>query len=214
MGGSHGYRHQLYRFGPFRLGDAPARAAHFYELSKQAFAKKDTYWGFRFFACSLHYLEDLGQPLHNKPLTLAQIAMLGFNPRWIVNYAMNIHVAYESYVARHLEKGDERFIEALQESRSEDVQSIGEATGIMSDYSYSQASKLLQASEEFWPARVRSKYRKSRPTEAEIFPVQYSPGQSKLDKITEESLSATGGLMRGALERLQIDISPKYPQVD
>ncbi|MGE5707699.1 MAG: DUF1667 domain-containing protein, partial [Bacteroidota bacterium] len=78
MGGGQGFRHQRYFFGPVRLGDAPNRAVHFYELSKQAFAKGDSYWGFRFFARTLHYLEDMAEPLHTQPATMKQAQKLWF----------------------------------------------------------------------------------------------------------------------------------------
>lgn len=47
------------------LGEAPARAEMFMQLAKLAFSKKMDYWGWRFTANSLHYIEDVAQPFHS-----------------------------------------------------------------------------------------------------------------------------------------------------
>jgi hypothetical protein len=49
---------------PTPLGEAHERCALFYALSREAFAAGRPYWGTRFLAWSLHYLQDLGQPFH------------------------------------------------------------------------------------------------------------------------------------------------------
>ncbi|MGB6606731.1 MAG: hypothetical protein WBF28_02850, partial [Atribacterota bacterium] len=65
-GGSQGYRHMYFSVfaGLLKAGDAPKRANHFFEMSKIAFGKGDNYWGFRFAARAIHYLEDVSQPYH------------------------------------------------------------------------------------------------------------------------------------------------------
>ncbi len=49
---------------PTPLGEAPQRCSLFFSLAREAFASGHPYWGARFLAWSLHYLEDLGQPFH------------------------------------------------------------------------------------------------------------------------------------------------------
>lgn len=46
-------------------GEAPLRAEIFMKLAKLAFAKNMDYWGWRFTANSLHYIEDVAQPFHS-----------------------------------------------------------------------------------------------------------------------------------------------------
>ncbi|MGZ3772259.1 MAG: hypothetical protein ACXVCY_00195 [Pseudobdellovibrionaceae bacterium] len=46
-------------------GEAPQRAEVFIHLAKLAFAKNLPYWGWRFTANSLHYIEDVSQPFHS-----------------------------------------------------------------------------------------------------------------------------------------------------
>ncbi len=46
------------------LGEAPERAQLFFDLSREAFTQGHPYWGARFLAWSLHYVEDLTQPFH------------------------------------------------------------------------------------------------------------------------------------------------------
>jgi hypothetical protein len=77
--GSRGFRH-MYFPGKFRwtepigsfqipprpLGEAPRRAKLFLILSRAFFEAGHPYWGVRFLAWTLHYLEDLYQPYHSR----------------------------------------------------------------------------------------------------------------------------------------------------
>lgn len=47
------------------MGEAPRRAEIFMKLAKLAFSKNIPYWGWRFMANSLHYIEDVAQPFHS-----------------------------------------------------------------------------------------------------------------------------------------------------
>ncbi|MBI5787526.1 MAG: hypothetical protein HZA78_01535 [Candidatus Schekmanbacteria bacterium] len=109
MGGSQGYRHMYYSAFTFHLpwmflpqGVAPERLEHFYQMAKNAFANNDRYWGFRFLARSLHFIQDLAQPYHT-----AQLCFKFFNWRSPFTHAVettkNYHFAYESLIARILE---------------------------------------------------------------------------------------------------------------
>lgn len=60
------------------LGLAPERAELFFSLSRQAFAEGHPYWGGRFLAWSLHYLQDLTQPFH--AVQLPAFELLRYRP--------------------------------------------------------------------------------------------------------------------------------------
>lgn len=64
-------RHPIATFGiPFRsIGEASQRTEIYFRLSQLAFALGEDYWGWRFLAGGLHYLQDLHQPYHAGQLT-------------------------------------------------------------------------------------------------------------------------------------------------
>jgi hypothetical protein len=63
---SQGFRHMSFLLN--HLGEATLRAPLFAQLAERAFQKGHPYWGFRFLAWSLHYIEDLGTPPHTNLL--------------------------------------------------------------------------------------------------------------------------------------------------
>lgn len=65
-------------YHPEAIGLADERAELFFKLSRQAFAEGHPYWGARFLAWSLHYVEDLTQPFHS--VQLPAFEMLRYKP--------------------------------------------------------------------------------------------------------------------------------------
>ena len=92
-GASRGCRHMYWPGGLFKppvppgkfpvldptpIGEAPERAQLFYDKSREAFRAGHPYWGARFLAWGLHYLEDLTQPFH--AAQLPSLSFLRFAP--------------------------------------------------------------------------------------------------------------------------------------
>jgi len=98
-GGSQGYRHMYFSVfkGLLKAGDAPKRANHFFEMSKIAFRKGDNYWGFRFAARAVHYLEDVSQPYHTYPAPLNVLFKKFFNVKKLTVLVTNAHYGYEDF---------------------------------------------------------------------------------------------------------------------
>jgi len=98
-GGSQGYRHMYFSVfsGLLKAGDAPERANHFLKMSKIAFAKGDDYWGFRFAARAVHYLEDVSQPYHTYPAPLNVLFKKFFNVKKLTVLVTNAHYGYEDF---------------------------------------------------------------------------------------------------------------------
>lgn len=71
---SQGFRHMLFARG--RLGEAPDRAALYFDLARRAFRSGHEYWGFRFAAWGLHYIEDMGTPMHTKMVPTTKLIRL------------------------------------------------------------------------------------------------------------------------------------------
>ncbi|MFH0731279.1 MAG: hypothetical protein V2B19_33655, partial [Pseudomonadota bacterium] len=101
----------------------------FSRLAKFAHAKGHHYWGYRFTAWALHYLEDICQPYHAKALPPAGFwyyVKLAFSfqkekiKRETTQLVHDRHIVYEDYAAKALntdEKGvDKKLKKALQAS--------------------------------------------------------------------------------------------------
>lgn len=63
---------------PTPMGMAPERAELFFTLSREAFVAGRPYWGARFLAWALHYIQDVSQPFH--AVQLPAIDFLRFKP--------------------------------------------------------------------------------------------------------------------------------------
>jgi hypothetical protein len=77
---SQGFRHLSFLLGTY--GEGPKRAQLFFDLGQKAIAKGHPYWGFRFVAWGIHYLEDMGTPVHTNLLpSLSYLKLKGmFRP--------------------------------------------------------------------------------------------------------------------------------------
>jgi len=128
-GGSQGYRHMYFSVfcGLLKAGAAPWRANHFFEIAKIAFGKGDNYWGFRFAARAIHYLEDISQPYHTYPAPLDVLFKNFFNVKKLTVLVTNAHYGYEDfngYIFKH--KKDE-FYNILPEVKTVKMDDIVKA---------------------------------------------------------------------------------------
>jgi hypothetical protein len=89
---------------PKILGEAPERAELFFKMSQQAFKSGHPYWGARFLAWSLHYLQDLTMPFHAAQLPSTD--MLRWKPdgsldlEQTVRVVIYYHLAIDAYPSR------------------------------------------------------------------------------------------------------------------
>lgn len=204
-GGSKGFRHQRYYYlgGLVRVGNAPQRADHFYKLSKLAFRRGDAYWGFRFLARSLHYLEDMGQPLHTRAFFPRQLAQAGFNPETLRTRAANTHHYYEAWVAHQLAKqqrsGAGNWVQAIREADVGTIRSVKDATKALATYSYKNSSALLEANLAYWPKRV-TRSEAIGPIDSRLLdPPKPPEGWEKLNRLTANALHVTAKVAKGFL---------------
>lgn len=149
-GGSQGWRHQYFLlFGGFiKLGEAPSRATHFYNMARLAFEKHDPYWGFRFLARSLHYLQDLTMPFHANPgpvlILLRNLTDMG----GVTNMVSNHHYGLEDYQEYQIKKRNLLYIKALRNAESLKVDDVW-ATG------FYLANKSKDYSEKLWDLQTK-----------------------------------------------------------
>ncbi len=218
-GGSKGYRHQRYHYlkGVVQVGIAHERAETFYQLAKLAFAKGDAYWGFRFLARSLHYLEDLGQPLHTRPFRLRQILGVGFSLPKLKILAGNYHHYYEAWVSNRLSKqqkaGAGNWVMAIREADPAKVHTAKDAAKALAAYSNKHADRLLEVSESYWPSRVK-RTDAIAPIDFRLLDPPTPPrGWETLDKVTTNALHVTAKVSKGFLAFAYSDaIAPSRPK--
>ena len=126
-GGSLGYRHMRYSLFRARVGVAHRRAEHFTRLSRIAFKRGDRYWGVRFGARAIHYIEDLLTPFHQKPFTEGYFLKVLFALRrmgGLFVVAFNYHHSFERYTGYHLWHGTSWFVEAIRNSQPIEIVNI------------------------------------------------------------------------------------------
>lgn len=128
-GGSQGYRHMYFSVfaGLLKAGDAPKRANHFFEMSKSAFGKGDNYWGFRFAARAIHYLEDISQPYHTYPAPLDVLFKKFFNVKKLTVLVTNAHYGYEDFNGYLFEHKKEEFYNLLPEVKTVKMDDVADS---------------------------------------------------------------------------------------
>jgi hypothetical protein len=92
---------------PTPIGEAPSRSKLCYDLALAAFRSGHPYWGARFFAWSLHYVQDVTQPFHAAQLPSMRFMRFGegFKPdvEATVRVIAYYHFGIESIAARLLD---------------------------------------------------------------------------------------------------------------
>ncbi len=159
-GGSQGYRHMYYPAGTFHVpmgfyaqGETPERVEHFYGMAKMAFDQGDTYWGFRFLARAMHYVQDMSQPYHTRQLYWRFISLK--SPYYgTVQIIKNYHFAYESYIANlfRLEQQGEapkRLVSAVRYSLPIETDSPSYLAKYIARRSYWKSSNTMKTSINF-----------------------------------------------------------------
>jgi hypothetical protein len=129
----HGY--WVISEGFIELGGAVERIEYFFNMSILAFKNNDPYWGFRFLARSIHYLEDITQPQHTYPIPGRVILEYLFNINPLILVGMNHHFALEGYQGYNVRIGYPPFINAIinaQPIEIEDVRSFSREAALKS----------------------------------------------------------------------------------
>jgi hypothetical protein len=151
------------------MGEAPQRAAAFMELAKVCFANKLDYWGWRFTANALHYMEDVTQPFHaaQVPSKIMISKILGqcfsqFKCDQFIQRMTNIiayyHFAYEDVIAEIFKSQKQRdvqfdFVAALNGKTSNKYlnQSPLQITEQLAKLSNQFSARAGQSSLKFFP---------------------------------------------------------------
>ncbi|MBC7319583.1 hypothetical protein H5T89_02960 [bacterium] len=196
-GGSQGWRHQYFLlFGGFlRLGEAPNRALHFYNMARLAFEKNDPYWGFRFLARSLHYLQDLTMPLHASPGPVFTLLRNIGDISGVTNMVSNHHYALEDYQEYQIKKRNLLYIKALRNAEPLKVDDVWTTGFYLANKSKDYSEKLWDLQSKIYGEAINGK------TRYKINPNKISSGELKneYDKIIIGCLIDFSAVTKGFL---------------
>jgi len=197
-GGSQGYRHMYFSVfaGLLKAGDAPKRANHFFEMSKIAFGKGDNYWGFRFAARAIHYLEDLSQPHHAYPVPLDVLFKKFFNVKRLTILATNAHYGYEDFNGYLFEHKKDEFYNLLPEVKTVKIDDVADNAIKLSKeakkdftHSYRETMKLFPLLDNNQELIILE--------EQEIIKIANSPGGQELINLMKKDILLGLGYLNG-----------------
>ncbi|AEH50655.1 phospholipase C/P1 nuclease family protein [Pseudothermotoga thermarum] len=125
IGSSKGVRHMKYRLLVVDFFEGSESVLYFINMSREAFKKGDRYWGYRFLARALHYLQDLSMPYHNAPGPLFDTVRGIFDKDTALMLAYT-HFSYDEYMAYLLYRNDEETINAILHAEPKKVRNTRE----------------------------------------------------------------------------------------
>lgn len=203
-GGSSGWRHMYFITfsGALKLGEAPKRIIHFWNLAKEAFQKRDYYWGFRFFAYSLHYLQDLSMPFHAYPMPLKNVALNIFNLDKLISQGENHHYTLEDYQEYQIKSGNPKYIKVLKNAKPLEIKNPEEA-GVKSAWlSRDFMGKLWELQIKYYGPDINNK--KNFKADSKLFLSNYtSPIRDEYDNTILQALELCAGWTKGYLNFLK-----------
>ncbi len=211
-GDSQGYRHQRYvAFGGLlRAGVAHRRVSHFYNLSKLAFSKGDDYWGFRFLARTMHYIQDITQPQHTLPAPNRIVLKEIIDIKGFTIMCVNHHSNLEDYQGIQIINVNPSYTEILIRSDVIPVRNPYKTTLIAASRSRKLIGKLWDKSEIFFGKEISSKklftFDLERVKKGNFTPDELKKKEA-LDKVILEGLKLLSGYSKGFLNFARKDLS-------
>lgn len=190
------------------MGAAPARLELFAAAARRAFERGDPYWGFRFLACALHYIEDVAQPFHATQ-TSVHFVSLGHPIEGTTKITGNYHFVYEGWVSNKIEaeaalearggRGAFGFLAALRGTGAVTYPGQADYVKKVARTSHRQSSRLLKACVDFFDRRFK------KPVDVTATPAdhaQLEPAEprGRIVAATLPALELTGQSIRGFLD--------------
>jgi len=206
-GGSQGYRHMYFSIfgGLIKAGAAPERANHFFEMAKIAFGKGDNYWGFRFAARAIHYLEDLSQPYHTYPAPLEVLFKKFFNVKKLTVLVTNAHYGYEYFNGYLFKYQRDEFNSILSEVKTVKVDDIVKAAIKLSKEARKDFTPSYRETMRLFPVLDNDREFITL-EEQEIIKVANSKENKKLIDLMKKDMVLGLGYLNGFFELLRESI--------
>lgn len=192
------------------MGVAPQRLELWAQAAERAFERHDPYWGFRYLACALHYIEDVAQPYHSTQ-TAFQFVDLAHPIAGTTKITGNYHFVYEGWVRRQIEQ--EALAEAAGDRPAFGLLAAVRGTGSVSfphrpDYvkkvarlSHKHASRLVKACVAFFDRKFKQPVDVAA-TEADLAQLEPAEPRTRMVAETVPALALTGRSIRGFLAHM------------
>jgi len=206
-GGSHGYRHMYVSMfgGLLKAGDAPKRANHFFEMSKIAFGKSDNYWGFRFAARAIHYLEDVSQPYHTYPAPLNVLFKISSNVKRLTVLITNAHYGYEDFNGYLFGQRKDEFYNLLPEVKTIQMDDVVKGTIKLSKETRKDFTSSYRETMKLFPV-LDNKRELIILEEQEIIKIANSPESQELIDLMKKDILLGLGYLNGFFNLLKESI--------
>jgi hypothetical protein len=206
-GGSRGYRHMYVSMfgGLLKAGDAPKRANHFFEMSKIAFGKGDNYWGFRFAARAIHYLEDVSQPYHTYPAPLNVLFKISSNVKRLTVLITNAHYGYEDFNGYLFEHRKEEFYNLLPEVKTVKIDDVADSTINLSKEARKDFTPSYRETMKLFPV-LDNKRELLTLEEQEIIKIANSPDSQELINLMKKDILLGLGYLNGFFDLLKASV--------
>jgi hypothetical protein len=204
------------------MGGAHRRVALWYEESRRAFARRDPYWGFRYLACALHYIEDVGQPFHSTQTSIHFVDFL--HPiSGTTQITANYHGVYEAWVWRQMQheqaaeraggKGKLGLLATLRGSEEDLYPNIGRYVKGVASRTHRVCASLVRAGIAFFDRRFMQP-KDNQPTEKDVEQLEPEAARKALLEPTYVALTATARSIRGFLNDNRPDLVPAKPLLE
>jgi|GEM_PF-426446 hypothetical protein len=179
--------------GFIELGGAIERILHYTEMSLLAFRNKDPYWGFRFLARSIHYLEDITQPQHTSPVISQVMMRYLFDINQLILVASNHHFALEGYQGYNLKIGYSPFVDAIILAEPVEVRNLGEFSRDAALKSKKEAPRLWELQSKLYGEKI------DEPKDFYWFPgIEYNKElKAQYDELIIKQLSDLSSRVKG-----------------
>lgn len=155
-------------------GMAPYRAALYARLAEGAFQSGHPYWGYRFLAWSIHYVQDMTQPWHT--VFLPSISFLSFSKAKMRHEIASLHYLTEAFVDTWLLRQvsatpPSRMLATFSQSASQSVQSDWDVAALadgLAREAHAKASDVAGLAREFFKPVVAALGPDLKPTVTQI----------------------------------------------
>ena len=194
--------------GLLKAGDAPKRANHFFEMSKIAFGKGDNYWGFRFAARAIHYLEDVSQPHHAYPVPLDVLFKKFINVKRLTILATNAHYGYEDFNGYLFKHKKDEFYNLLPEVKTVKVDDVADSAIKISKKARKDFTLSYREIMKLFPA-LDNKKELLLLEEQEIRKITNSPDSQELINLMKKDILLGLGYLNGFFDLLKESVGQR-----
>lgn len=190
------------------LGKAPERAGVYFRAARMAFDRGDPYWGFRYAACLLHYIQDAAEPFQSSESSTV-FMLPGDNAPATAVVLANYHRVFQGWVERRLVDSAYGLVQPLRGTQADDYRHPDEAVETVAGQSREHGLSLFEACVRFFDRRFRRAELLS-PRDTDLAQLEPEPAAQKLAREAREALRRSARATRGMLALIRPIIRERF----